>query len=180
LTKIGQEGAFIVQAVIEFFSSLSPQERGFWILLVIQGLILILLLIAGLQLHKLLARYKLLLTGNEGANLEEILLDLAERMKKAEEQLVNGAARIEQLEKEATAYLQRWALQRYKAFANVGGDQSFSLVLMDRNGDGVMLSSIYGRDESRVYAKSISGGKANYPLSEEEQQVLAAALEGRK
>ena len=168
-----------MQAVIEFFSSLSPQERGFWILLVIQGLILILLLIAGLQLHKLLARYKLLLTGNEGANLEEILLDLAERMKKAEEQLVNGAARIEQLEKEATAYLQRWALQRYKAFANVGGDQSFSLVLMDRNGDGVMpVVSTVGMNQGFIIIDQ--WWKSKLPLSEEEQQVLAAALEGRK
>ena len=101
-------------------------------------------------------------------------------MKNAEASIANMETKIARMEAEATQYMQRWALQRYKAFANVGGDQSFSLVLMDRNGDGVMLSSIYGRDESRVYAKSISGGKANYPLSEEEQQVLAAALEGRK
>ncbi len=166
--------------IIEFFSSLSPQERFFWVLLVIQGLVLLGLLITGFQLHKLMNRYRLLLTGNKGANLEEILLDLGERMKNAEERLLSGEARIDQLEREATAYLQRWALQRYKAFANVGGDQSFSLVLLDRKGNGVMLSSIYGRDESRVYAKSISGGKTNYPLSDEEEQVLAAALEGRK
>ncbi|NLM37745.1 MAG: DUF4446 family protein [Firmicutes bacterium] len=166
--------------IIEFFSSLSPQERVFWVLLVIEGLILLLLLIAGFRLHKLMTRYRLLLAGNEGANLEEILLDLGERMKEAEERLSSGEARIDQLEKEATAYLQRWALQRYKAFANVGGDQSFSLVLLDRQGNGVMLSSIYGRDESRVYAKSITGGKANYPLSDEEQHVLSAVLEGRK
>ena len=169
-----------MQAIIEFFSSLSPQERSFWVLLVVQGLVLLVLLITGFQLHKLLTRYKLLLTGNQGANLEGILLDLGERMKKAEDKLVSMETRINQLEEDATAHLQRWALQRYKAFANVGGDQSFSVVLLDRKGDGVMLSSIYGRDESRVYAKSISGGKANYPLSDEEQQVLAAALEGRK
>ena len=169
-----------MQAIIEFFSSISPQGRGFWVLLIIQGVVLLLLLITGFQLHKLLTRYKLLLTGKQGANLEGILLDLGERMKRAEERLLSGETRIGQLEEEATTHLQRWALQRYKAFANIGGDQSFSFVLLDRKGDGVMLSSIYGRDESRVYAKSISNGKANYPLSDEEQQVLAAALEGRK
>lgn len=169
-----------MQTVIEFFSNLSPQEKVIWILLVIQGLVFILLLVTGFQLHKLMARYKLLLTGNQGVNVEDILLDLGERMKSVEERLQNGEVKLDQLEKEAAMYLQRWALQRYKAFANVGGDQSFSLVLLDRNGDGIMLSSIYGRDESRVYAKSISNGKANYPLSDEEQQVLAAALEGRK
>lgn len=169
-----------MQAIMEFFSHLTPQERGFWILLLIQGLGLLLLIVVGLLLHKLMNRYKTLLTGNQGKNLEGILLDLGERMKSAEERLRSMELRIGQLEKEATAYLQRWALQRYKAFANIGGDQSFTLVLLDRNNDGVMLSSIYGRDESRVYAKTISGGKANYPLSDEEQQVLAAAIQGRK
>lgn len=120
-----------------------------------------------------------MLTGNQEKNLEEILLDLSERMKKAETEIEKMDQIIARMEREATYYLQRWALQRYKAFANVGGDQSFSLVLLDRNGDGVILSSIYGRDESRVYAKSISGGKANYPLSDEEQEVLAAAIQRR-
>lgn len=169
-----------MQAIIEFFNNPSLQERAFWILLALQGLFLVLLLVAGFQLKKLLNRYRLLLSGKQETNLEGILLGLGERMKKAEEKIDRMDAKIVQMEKEATAHLQRWALQRYKAFANIGGDQSFSLVLLDRKGDGVMISSIYGRDESRVYAKSVSGGKANFPLSDEEQEVLAAALQRRK
>lgn len=146
-------------------------------ILVLQGLFLLLLFINGIRLQKLLKRYRKMLTGNQGKNLEELLLDLGERMEKAEANIERMEAMLARMEKEATLCLQRWALQRYKAFANVGGDQSFSLVLLDRNGDGVMLSSIYGRDESRIYAKTISGGKANYPLSDEEQEVLAAAIQ---
>lgn len=167
-----------MQATV-FFTNLSLQERLVAILLVLQGLFLVLLIINAVRLGKLQRRYRVLLTGNQGKNLEELLLSLSERMKKAEAEIERMGTAIARLEKEATQYLQRWALQRYKAFANVGGDQSFTLVLLDRNGDGVMLSSIYGRDESRVYAKTISGGKANYPLSDEEQEVLAAALQQR-
>ena len=167
-----------MQATV-FFHNLSPQERMVLIILVLQGLFLIFHFINGFRLQKLLKSYRTMLTGNQEKNLEEILLDLSERMKKAETEIEKMDQIIARMEREATYYLQRWALQRYKAFANVGGDQSFSLVLLDRNGDGVILSSIYGRDESRVYAKSISGGKANYPLSDEEQEVLAAAIQRR-
>ena len=165
--------------VTVFFNNLTLQEKMVLIILVLQGLFILLLLINGLRLQKLLKRYRTMLAGNQGKNLEEILLDLVERMKMAETKIESMEIRIAAMEKEATQYIQRWAFQRYKAFANIGGDQSFSFVLLDRNGDGVMLSSIYGRDESRVYAKSISGGKANYPLSDEEQEVLAAAIQQR-
>ncbi|HHT48113.1 MAG TPA: DUF4446 family protein [Firmicutes bacterium] len=162
-----------------FFSKLSPEESMGFIILVVQGLFLFLLLINGIRLHKLIKRYRSLLAGNQGKNLEEILLGLGERMKNAEASIANMETKIARMEAEATQYMQRWALQRYKAFANIGGEQSFSFVLLDRNGDGVMISSIHGRDESRVYAKSISAGKANYPLSDEEQEVLAAAIKKR-
>lgn len=163
-----------------FFHNLTSQEKMVLIALCIQGLLLMVFFITSFRLGKIQKRLRLLLTGNKESNLEEILLDLAERMKTAEKQIKTIEGQLGQMEKEATQYLQRWSLQRYKAFANIGGDQSFTLVLLDRKGDGVMLSSIYGRDESRVYAKTISCGKANYPLSDEEQEVLAAAMQKRK
>jgi hypothetical protein len=176
---MGQEGEFLVQAIV-FFNSLAPQERWSLIILIVQVLFLLLLIIAGFRLKKLLNRYRLLLRGNQEVNLEGIILGLGERMKSAEERLNGMETNISQLEREATEYLQRWALQRYKAFTNVGGDQSFTLVLLDRKSDGIMISSIYGREESRVYAKTISNGKANYPLSDEEQEVLSAAIQHKR
>jgi hypothetical protein len=176
---MGREGEFLVEATV-FFNGLAPQERLSVIILIMQVLFLFLLLVACFRLKKLLNRYRLLLKGNQRINLEGILLGLGERMKSVEEKLCGMETNISQLEKEATDHLQRWALQRYKAFSNVGGDQSFTMVLLDRKGDGIMVSSIYGRDESRVYAKTITNGKANYPLSDEEQEVLAAAIQGKR
>lgn len=162
--------------IFEFFTSLTPQGKLVFTILLFQGICLILLAFIGIRLKKLIKRYHLLLTGNTGKNLEGVLLDLGERMNAVESRLNNIDEKLQKMGEESINYLQRWALHRYKAFTNVGGDQSFSLVLMDKKGDGILLSSIYGRDESRTYAKSIKGGKSNYPLSDEEQEVLTGAI----
>lgn len=64
---------------------------------------------------------------------------------------------------------------RYSAFENVGGDQSFSLALVDAGGSGAMLSGLHTRDDTRVYAKPLTQWRSSYSLSAEEQQALGQA-----
>ena len=66
---------------------------------------------------------------------------------------------------------------RFNAFSDVGGEQSFAVAMLDSNRNGVVLSSVYGRQDSRVYAKAIVNGQGERALSDEEQQALAKALE---
>ena len=68
--------------------------------------------------------------------------------------------------------LQNVKLIRYDAFEAMGGEMSYSILLTDAKKDGLLLTSIYGREESRCYAKDIKGGKSAYPLAEEEQKLL--------
>lgn len=75
--------------------------------------------------------------------------------------------------------LRNVALVRYDAFDDVAGRLSFSLALLDDDGDGVVLTAIAGRAESRLYAKGISRGSGEQPLSPEEGQAVGAAL-GRR
>ena len=150
-------------------------ENLFLLLLIIQIIGVIILLVIGWRLRNLIWQYRRLLTGKGEINLEEVLMRLGDRTKRLEESLSRVEEELAENREAALGYLQKWALLRYKAFANTGGEQSFSLVILDRKGDGVVLSSIYGREESRVYAKAIKNGKSSYPLSEEEQQVLARA-----
>lgn len=72
--------------------------------------------------------------------------------------------------------LRRIALVRYDAFDELGGRLSFSLALMDDNGNGIALTSIAGTSETRLYAKSLTGGVGEHPLSPEEEQAVKAAL----
>ncbi|NUR15027.1 MAG: DUF4446 family protein, partial [Dermatophilaceae bacterium] len=60
-------------------------------------------------------------------------------------------------------------------FGDMGGRLSFSAAIVDDLGDGIVLSSIHARGESRTYAKGIVGGKSSITLTPEEQQALASA-----
>ena len=64
---------------------------------------------------------------------------------------------------------------RYDAFGEMSGRMSFSLALLDEQGDGVTISAIAGTADTRVYAKGVAGGKGEHELSPEEAQAVVAA-----
>jgi Protein of unknown function (DUF4446) len=68
------------------------------------------------------------------------------------------------------------ALLRYDAFEDVGGRLSFSCALLDDHGNGVVLTSINGRQETRVYAKPVAQGSSSHNLSLEEEEAIRRAL----
>jgi hypothetical protein len=75
--------------------------------------------------------------------------------------------------------LRRVGLVRYDALADMGGRMSFSVALLDDNANGVMISAINGRTESRCYGKTITAGTAEQDLSPEEKDAIARALAPR-
>jgi len=72
--------------------------------------------------------------------------------------------------------IRRVAVHRYDAFGEMGGRLSWSLALLDDNGDGVVLTSLVGRSATRSYAKAVRSGHGSSELSPEESKVVAAAL----
>lgn len=72
--------------------------------------------------------------------------------------------------------VQNVGLLRYDAFEDVGGRLSFSCAMLDDRGSGVVLTSINGRQETRVYAKPITEGQSSYNLSSEEEEAIRQAL----
>ena len=65
---------------------------------------------------------------------------------------------------------------RFDAFEDVGGEQSFAAALLDSSKNGIVLSSLYGRQDSRLYAKGIANGEGDRALSDEERRALDEAL----
>lgn len=135
-------------------------------------LIFVLFVTANVKLKK----YRTLLQESEGTDLEQLLLNLLEKTEvvrnkqnKIEEQLTNNQILEEK-------HLQNWSLVRFQAFQNTGGDQSFAFAVLDALGDGIVMSSIFGREEARVYCKPVQRGKSTYPLSEEEKEAIEKAL----
>jgi hypothetical protein len=74
--------------------------------------------------------------------------------------------------------IQKFGLVRYDAFDDMGGRMSFSAALLDDNGDGVIISSINGRTETRTYAKLVRGLASEHNLSDEEREAIAVAVDG--
>jgi uncharacterized protein YlxW (UPF0749 family) len=98
--------------------------------------------------------------------------DLA-RVKVAARQLAEEQAR--QVDLVSTA-VQRVGLVRYDAFEDMGGHLSFSAALLDANGDGLIITSINGRQDTRCYAKPVESWSSGHNLSEEEEQAVRQAL----
>jgi hypothetical protein len=69
-------------------------------------------------------------------------------------------------------------LVRYDAFEDVGGRLSFSCALLDDKGNGVVVTSINGRQDTRVYAKPVMARKSGYNLSVEEEEAIRQAMTG--
>ncbi len=69
---------------------------------------------------------------------------------------------------------------RFDAFSEVGGSLSFAVALLNERGDGVIISSINGRNDSRVYAKPIRDRRSEFSLSEEEEESIRQAFQGAK
>jgi Protein of unknown function (DUF4446) len=76
--------------------------------------------------------------------------------------------------------LRDMAVIRYDALQEMSGQMSFSLALLNSQGDGVVLSSINGRAETRTYAKVVIGGKGTQDLSPEEEEAVRVARMGQR
>ncbi|MEJ7689668.1 MAG: DUF4446 family protein [Nocardioidaceae bacterium] len=84
-------------------------------------------------------------------------------------------AAIQGLRADVASSLRHLAVVRYDAFGDMGGHLSWSMALLDDSGDGVVLTSIHGRSDSRTYAKNIASWSANQQLSPEEDEAVSFA-----
>jgi hypothetical protein len=82
---------------------------------------------------------------------------------------------VEALRIEAGDSLRHLAVVRYDAFGDMGGHLSWSLALLDDSGNGMALTSIHGRSDSRTYAKNIREWTCDQQLSPEEVEAVAFA-----
>jgi hypothetical protein len=85
------------------------------------------------------------------------------------------ADQLQVLHDDAETALRHVAVVRYDAFADMGGHLSWSLALLDDRGDGLVLTSIHGRSDSRSYAKNVGAWLSSQQLSPEEQQAIGFA-----
>jgi Protein of unknown function (DUF4446) len=110
------------------------------------------------------------LTGDDAVGA---LLGRIDRIEQAVRTL-NVTDRTQQYQIEGS--VRRVALLRYDAFEDVGGRLSFSCAMLDEHGTGVVITSINGRQETRVYAKPVTARTSSYNLSAEEEEAIRQAM----
>ncbi|MBN2005005.1 MAG: DUF4446 family protein [Anaerolineae bacterium] len=120
------------------------------------------------------ARYKKILALAEETDQATVVQFLT-RLDGQNTKLQNLQSAVAQLTGVTSHVIQGYSVIRYSAYENVGGDQSFSVALVDGTGTGIMLSGLNTRDETRVYAKPLVQWRSSYTLSAEEQQALGQA-----
>ncbi len=107
----------------------------------------------------------------EPENLEEIL----GAFQKLKTDFSAVLKHLKILEKKIQSSVRKVGIIRFNPFKESGGDQSFSIALLDENDNGVVITSLYGRQDNKVFAKPVGNGKSKYLLSEEERRAIEEA-----
>jgi uncharacterized protein DUF4446 len=134
--------------------------------------------VAWLHRSSMLLRRRLrrLLPGGEASSLDEVLdrelrrIDAMSGRVDALNKLHNDLASLSQRS------IQKVGVVRFNPFPDTGGDQSFAIALLDADGNGIVLSSLHSRTDTRVFAKQVQAGRSRHQLSDEEQDAIRKAL----
>ena len=148
------------------------------ILLVNLFFIFILLIISisnRIKINRLNDKYKRFMNGSGDVNIEELFERCLFEVNRVTAKNKSIENHINSIERNLFQCVQKVGVIRYNAFEDVGSDLSFSVALLNGNNDGIVLSSIYSRDSSVMYAKPIISGKSKYTLSAEEMHALELA-----
>lgn len=126
--------------------------------------------------RRLAARFEAITRGSEDRSLEAILEAHLARVDAVVDRVDAMGARAAVLERDLKRAFSRVGLVRYNPFEDTGGNQSFALALLDEHGDGFVVSSLHTRNQTRLYAKGVRGGRPDASASAEEEEALRAAM----
>ena len=139
----------------------------------------ILLWLAGLSfyIYKAVSHYNTLVGETKKDSLKLILEALLKKTKEHDDELGEIRKKLQQIDLESISYVQKVGILRFNPFEDTGGDQSFVLAILDGDENGVVLTSLHGRDVTRWYAKNVREGKGlDHKLSKEEEKAIKQSV----
>ncbi len=104
-----------------------------------------------------------------------LLTGLRRQVQQNSERVAALERALEALQAASARKAGRIGVVRFNPFHETGGDQSFSVALLDDEGNGVVITSLFSRDGTRIYAKPVENGQSPYPLADEEVEALRRA-----
>jgi hypothetical protein len=161
--------------------TLDPAARDALVIVgvVFGGLSLLLVLVLWSRLRKLRHDYTLLQGGDSHDSFVDVVTRQTVEVQGLRQEVNAHGAVLDLARAELADAIRHVSVVRYDAFGDLGGRLSFSAALLDDGGDGLVMSSIHGRTETRLYVKGVRAGSSENPMSPEEHEAVDAALQGR-
>ncbi len=131
------------------------------------------LVLVTLLLFRIIRHYQRLTKGVVAGDLIKIWQNYLERAEKNDREIKQINQLTQKLSDEGKRHFQKVGLVRFNPFNELGGNQSFAISLLDEKGDGMVISSLHGRDSTRFYAKPVKNFKeSGFELSAEEKDAI--------
>ncbi len=145
--------------------------------LVIIGLAIV-VFVQSRRIRRAADSYRSLVSDSQGGSLQQLLDQHLGKVIEVGTRMEELSALYESLESRSRGSLQHVGMVRFNPFEDTGSDQSFAIALLDDRRDGIVLSSLHGRGQTRIFAKPVEGGTSTHQLSDEEAQAIRVAVEG--
>ena len=143
--------------------------------IVVSVLSFITALLAIVKLSKISKLSKTFFEGKQAASLEEFIINQSKKINELGAQanyIEEAVSALKEIQKNS---IQKIGLARYNPFADNGGNLSFSLALLDTYSNGVVITSLHGREQNRIYSKPIIQGKSEFTLTAEEEKAISSS-----
>lgn len=133
---------------------------------------LIILLKLRSEIKAVRTKYEEFTKGSTATDIDTLLREVLQSTRTDHENLNVVQEELKKTRLQLAGCVQHVKVVRFNAFADTGSNLSYAVSLLNAKNDGVVLSSIFGREENRCYAKPIANGNSEYALSEEEEQAI--------
>ena len=146
------------------------------ILLILVVFLLVRSISYNMRLSRLERRYKIFMKGSDAQSLEKVFVRKFAQIDRLYEAKEDHDHDILFLKKNMEKMFNKYGVEKYDAFDDVGGKLSFALALLDKENTGLMLNAVHSRDNCFLYLKEIVKGESYVMLSQEEVEALRKAV----
>jgi len=145
------------------------------IFFVLDGIVIFLVLLGAIWIIVTEKRLKRFFLGKKAKDLEDTIAILESEISKLNKAKDNTEKEIAVINSKLKKSIRGIETIRFNPFPDQGSNQSFAVGMLNEEGDGLVISSLYSRDRMSVFAKPVKNGRSEYELSDEERMALDKA-----
>ena len=122
---------------------------------------------------KAYSKYRQLTDGIDKKDFATSLAEAKKQLKLTQKEIDKVNQELTSINQRLKTHIQKLGFVRYNPFGNTGGDQSFCLCLLDEANNGILITSLHTRQQTRIYTKQITQGKSAEKASLSKEEALA-------